>query len=65
MSWAFDSTPVTVTGKKATSVCTIDSTKVDPAKMQKLLDAIYGTNLLDGKLLTPDEVATIIGTTAG
>ena len=65
MSWDFDSTPVTVTGKKATSVCTIDSTKVAPAKMKLLLDAIYGTEALDGKLLTPDAVAAIIGTTAG
>ena len=44
MSFDFDSNPVPVAGKKGTSSIVIDSTKVASGVMQKIEDAIYGTD---------------------
>lgn len=66
-SWEVTTTPVSVTGFEPTSVIVIDSTKVDPEKLKKLEDILYGTDAPDGgsdagpRLPLPDEVATIIG----
>ncbi len=50
-SWEADSTPVEVTGYKATCEITIDSTKADSTKLGTLIDQIYGTDGNSG--LTP------------
>lgn len=72
-SWEFTTVPVNVTGHKATSMLTIDSTKFPPqqdgkknVKLKAIEDVLYGT---DGegsstgtapRLPLPDEVLTII-----
>lgn len=43
-SWELKSVPVAVNGYKATSVITIDSTKVNASKLQALEDILYGTD---------------------
>lgn len=62
-SWEFESTPVNVTvldDYKATSLITIDSTKVDAAKLKTLEDTLYGQTGT-AKLPSPDEVLTMLG----
>jgi hypothetical protein len=58
-SWEFSTTPITVTDLKPTSILTIDSTKSDPAKLQDLLDILWGTDVDDARLPTPDEVIAL------
>ena len=60
-SWEVKSTPVNVSGFKPTAVLTIDSTKVEPSKLAKLEDALYGSASTEAKLPTPDEVVAIVG----
>lgn len=56
-SWELSSVPVAVNGHKATSVITIDSTKVDPAKLKQLEDILYGTDATDASYVkTTDSV---------
>lgn len=62
-SWEIKTVPINVTGKKATATLVIDSTKVDPAALTKIEDALYGTDNTEAKLLTPDEVVTLINST--
>ena len=52
-------------GFKPSAKITIDSTKVDPAKLKKLEDLLYGTAAAEASLPTPDAVAALIGTPAG
>ena len=59
-SWEVSATPVNVTGHKPTACLTIDSTKVDPAKMKAIEDALYGTASAEAGLLMPDEIVAII-----
>lgn len=59
-SWEVKSTPVNVTGFNPTACMTIDSTKVDAAKMKAIEDALYGTEDAQPSLLMPDEVVAII-----
>lgn len=59
-SWEVKSTPVNVTGHKPTACLTIDSTKVDPAKMAKIEEALYGSSSAEPALLMPDEIVAII-----
>lgn len=62
-SWEVTTTPVSVTGFKPTASITIDSTKVDAAKLAALEAILYGT---DGQTPTvarlplPDEIATLM-----
>jgi hypothetical protein len=42
LSWEFDTTPVNVTGHKATAKMEIDSTKTTPDKMEKIENILYG-----------------------
>lgn len=56
-SWEVSTTPVNVTGYKPTSQITIDSTKVDQAKLTALEDVLYGKDQTEPKLPMPDEVA--------
>lgn len=61
-SWEANSTPVAVTGFKPTCEIVIDSTKATKAKLDALLETIYGRDAADGKtalepsLPNPDDV---------
>ena len=61
-SWEVTTTAVAVTGLKPTAVLTIDSTKVAPANLTTLENALYGTAGTTSRLPLPDEV---IGMFAG
>lgn len=65
MSWEYNTTPVKVTGFKPTACLVIESKKVPEAKMLLLLAELYGSATETAHLLLPDEVAAIVGTTAG
>lgn len=58
-SWEVTTTPVEVTGHKPTASITIDSTKVDEAKLKALEDKLYGTESEEASLPLPDEIATM------
>lgn len=62
-SWEVTTTPVNVKGFKPTSCVTIDSTKVDAAKLKSLEEMIYGSAEKEPKLPLPDEIVTIFGAT--
>lgn len=55
-SWELSTVPVPVTGFKPTAILTIDSTKVAPANLTALENALYGTAGTDPRLPLPDEV---------
>ena len=68
-SWEITTTPVNVTGFKPTASITIDSTKVDAAKLAALEVILYGKDAVDGepgepavvaRLPLPDEIATLM-----
>ena len=59
-SHELDTTPVPVTGYKPTACMTIDSTKVNAAKLAVLEDALYGTTTANPYLPTPDEVIAML-----
>ena len=63
-SWEVTTNPVNVTGFKPTSQITIDSTKVDQAKLTKIEDLLYGTAEKEPSLPLPDELAAAL-TAAG
>lgn len=63
-SWEITTTPVSVTGKKATASLVIDSTKVDAAKLATLEDILFGTDVANPRLPLPDEIATIFAEAA-
>ena len=59
-SWEVTTTPVNVAGFKPTASVTIDSTKIDPEKLKKIEDMLYGTESVEAKLPLPDELKTIL-----
>ena len=59
-SWEVKTTPVNVTGHKPTASLTIDSTKVDKAKLTKIEDILYGSAEGEARLPLPDEIIQII-----
>ena len=59
-SWEVKTTPVNVTGHKPTASLTIDSTKVDKAKLTKIEEILYGTEELEARLPLPDEIIQIL-----
>ena len=59
-SWEFTTTPVEVDGFKPTSIVTIDSTKVDAAKLAALEAKLYGSESEEPTLPLPSEVATMM-----
>ncbi len=61
-SWEVTTTPVNVTGYKPCSTLTVDSRKVDAAKLKALEDKLYGTESAEAALPLPDEVISIIKT---
>ena len=61
LSWEYTTTPVSVTGRKPTSLVIIDSTTADPTKLSKLEDILYGDASGDGpRLPLPDEIVTLL-----
>jgi hypothetical protein len=67
-SWEVTTTPVTVgtvlsTEYSPTASMTIDSTKVDPAKLATLEGYLYGTSSEDATLPSPADVITILAST--
>lgn len=66
-SWEISTTPVDVPGMKPTAAITIDSTKVDSAKLAALEKILYGTDAdaeheieaVDPKLPTPAELVEL------
>lgn len=63
-SWEFSTTPVNVEGFKPTACLTIDSTKVDKAKLTELENMLYGGESTEPTLPLPDAVAAIFGKAA-
>lgn len=64
-SWEVTTTPVNVAGYKPTASITIDSTKVDAAKLTALEKILYGSDEESGseaRLPLPDEIATMFST---
>lgn len=59
-SWEVKTTPVNVTGHKPTASLTIDSTKVDKAKLTKIEEILYGKDEIEARLPLPDEIIQII-----
>ena len=59
-SWEVSTTPVNVTGFKPTASLTIDSTKVDTAKLASLEAILYGSESEEARLPLPDEIATLM-----
>ena len=68
-SWELSTTPVAVANFKPTASLTIDSTKVDPEKLAKLEEILYGkdgsgedhsTGAVDPRLPLPDEIANLM-----
>ena len=60
-SWELTTTPTNVPGYKPTSIITIDSRKVDAAKLSAFEDILYGSETEEPKLPTPDEVIAHFG----
>lgn len=63
-SWEVSTTPVNVKGGQPTATVTIDSTRVDAAKLKLLEDELYGTEDKEAHLPLPDEIAAILGKAA-
>lgn len=67
-SWTVTTTPVSVTGFKATANLVIDSTKATPAKLAALEEIIYGKaetssgagDAVEARLPLPDEIITLM-----
>lgn len=66
-SWEMSTTPVEVPGMKPTASLTIDSTKVDAAKLKALEEILYGkeaegeAQAVEARLPLPAEIATLFG----
>lgn len=61
-SWEVSTNPESVTGKKPTSLITIDSREADSTKLKQLEAMLYGDDDTQPKLPSPDEVITLFGT---
>ena len=59
-SYEITTTPVNVTGHKPTASLTINSTKVDPTKLQQLEALLYGAESAEAKLPLPDDVINLL-----
>lgn len=58
-SWDITTTPVPITGAKPSAKLTIDSTKITEAKLAAIEDLLYGTELVEAALPTPDEIIAL------
>lgn len=63
-SWELTTTPVAVPGKKPTASLIIDSTKVDPEKLQALETILFGSSNANPRLPLPEEVKSIFDSSA-
>lgn len=69
-SWEMSTTPVEIPGFKPSASLTIDSTKVDAAKLKQLEEILYGkeaegeTTAVDARLPLPAEIITIMSINA-
>lgn len=63
-SWEISTNPVNVTGKKPTSLITIDSREANAEKLAQLETMLYGGADTEPKLPTPDEVIALFGAAA-
>lgn len=63
-SWEISTTPIEVPGFKPTSCITIDSTKIEAAKLTKIEELIYGNTATEAKLPTPAEIKAILAAAA-
>lgn len=59
-SWEVTSTPVNVTGYKATSCLTVDSRYADTTKLKALENMLYGTDSTEASLPDPDKVIELM-----
>ena len=59
-SWELTTTPVLVTGHKATANLIIDSTKVDAAKLSALEAVLFGSEEAEPSLPLPDAIAAMM-----
>lgn len=59
-SWDVSTVPVPVDGMNPTATMVIDSTRVEPNKLQLLEEVLYGTSVEDARLPLPDEVKTLL-----
>ena len=59
-SWELTTTPVPVEGFQPTATIVIDSTQVDPEKLKKFEDILYGSSTAAAKLPLPAEVKTAL-----
>lgn len=64
MSWEFTTTPVTIEGFDATSHIVVTSTDCEPEKLKALEAKLYGSESEEAKLITPDEIITMMGAAA-
>ena len=60
-SWEVTTTPIEVEGHKPTATLTIDSTKVQPDKLEAIEKKLYGDTSTEAALPTPAEILAIIG----
>lgn len=63
-SWEISTTPVDVPGKKPSATITIDSTKVNAAKLAELEAILYGTAGTDPRLPLPGEIIALFAGTS-
>ena len=59
-SWELKTTPVLVSGHKATANLIIDSTKVDPAKLAALEAVLFGSEEAEPSMPLPDAIAAMM-----
>ena len=59
-SWEISTTPEVVEGFKPTATVTVDSTKVDSAKLKALEDKIYGTESSEPTMPTISEIVSLL-----
>jgi hypothetical protein len=60
MSWELSTTPVPVTGFKPTACLTLDSTKVDAAKLAEIEKKLYGDESSEPAFMLPDEIKAML-----
>ena len=59
-SWDVSTTPVPVEGMNPTATLIVDSTRVEPEKLKKLEDKLYGTEEAEPTLPLPNEVKQLL-----
>ena len=59
-SWEVTTTPVQVTGHKPTACLVIDSTKINPEKLALVEAKLYGDDMEEPTLPTPDEILALV-----